>query len=239
MEFTFHESGETRWLTSPLLSTEGGPLHAFGARAAPDLAPAGAGEILAAIGRPGASPLLLNQVHGAEVARADSPEGFPMEADAVLTDQPGLAPVVRTADCVPVLLWDPDGGAAGALHAGWRGILAGVVEAGLRRMCEEYRTRPDRILAAVGPSIGACCYEVGPEVASRFAGHYLRPGFSDRPHLDLWVSVHDRLRAAGLRQRQISLARLCSSCHPEWFASHRRDGDTLHRMVSLILPTTV
>jgi YfiH family protein len=235
MEFTLHESRGSRWFTSPLFDSAGGPLHAFGARSDPDGEPADAATLLEAM-ESAATPVLLDQQHGAEVVRADRAEGFPREADAVVSDRHGLAPAIRTADCVPLLLWDPEGGAVGAVHAGWKGILAGVVEAGPRRLWDEYRSRPDRLMAAVGPSIGACCYEVGDEVASQFDGSVLRPGFGDRPHLDLWEAVLGRLVGTGVDERRISMARLCTSCHPEWFASHRRDAGTGERMASLIVP---
>jgi len=95
------------------------------------------------------------------------------------------------------------------------------------------------MLAAIGPAIGPCCYEVGMEVAGQFEKEFLRPGFSDRPYLDLWETAVASLRAAGLTPNHISIARMCTACNADLFPSWRRDGATEERMVSLIVPPTI
>src|SRR5262249_53606317 len=128
--------------------------------------------IVAAIGLPGASLHLARQVHGAEVVEAPgppraTPEADPAEADALVARAPRHAGGVATADCLPILLASEDGACA-AVHAGWRGLLAGVIEAALARL------DGPAIEAAIGPAIGPCCFEVGSDVArafeKRFAG---------------------------------------------------------------------
>jgi YfiH family protein len=237
MEYRIHEREGVRWFSSPLLETAAGPAHAFGALREPGAAPPTAEDLLRALGSEMTMPLPLEQVHGAEVHRADSDDGFPREGDGTVTDRAVLAPTVRTADCVPVLVRSPGTRAVAALHAGWRGLLAGVVESGIERLRAEYGAEPGDLLVGVGPGIGACCYEVGEEVASRFDADLLRPGFTDTPHLDLWEATRRRLEKAGVPRERISMARLCTSCHPEWFPSFRRDGEGEARVSSLIVPT--
>ncbi|MBM3667014.1 MAG: polyphenol oxidase family protein, partial [Actinobacteria bacterium] len=133
----------------------------------------------------------------------------PVDADAHATDQPGLAPLVITADCLPVALAGP-GGVAVA-HAGWRGLTSGV----LARAAEAV----DAAAAAVGPGIGPCCYEVGEEVLDAFAG---LDGVADDRMLDLPAAATALLAEAGVVE--VELSGLCTSCNPELFYSHRRDG---------------
>ncbi len=90
------------------------------------------------------------------------------EADGVMTDEHGVALVVQVADCVPLLMADPRTGAVAAVHAGWRGTAANIAAAAVRRLQQQYGCRPEDLVAAIGPCIGACCYQVGPEVREAF-----------------------------------------------------------------------
>lgn len=146
----------------------------------------------------------------------DSPANVVPDADALWADEPGIALVVVTADCVPILLADPSSRRIGVVHAGWRGLVAGVVEETVRAMGS-----PETLAAFVGPAIGPCCYEVGEDVAERAAEKlgdvvYRR---GDRTHLDLWRSAATALAGAGVRE--VWPAALCTKCEPDRFYSHR------------------
>jgi YfiH family protein len=161
------------------------------------------------------------QRHGATVARAQ-PRGIVTpgtvydHCDGLWTDEPGRAMLLLTADCMPIALAraEVERPALGILHAGWRGLLAGIAAAGVRALGAH------RLIAAIGPSIGPCCYEVGEEVAAPF-----REAFGDDVvrdgRLDLWTAAERALRAAGVEQ--VDRADICTSCDPGRFFSHRRD----------------
>lgn len=180
----------------------------------------------AAIGVPLERLLSLHQVHSAEVAVAPA-EGWAERprADAAVTDRPGLALSVLTADCAPVLLVDPEARVIGAVHAGWRGALDGVLEAALAAM-EGLGAEVGRVRAAVGPTISQRNYEVGPEFVERFAdedpGHtqYFINGVGDRYRFDLPGFVLGRLRAAGVAEAGWIGA--CTYSDPDRFFSYRR-----------------
>lgn len=169
----------------------------------------------------------LRQVHSALVLEAG--EGDCGEGDALTTARSALALTVATADCVPVLL--AGGGRVAAVHAGWRGIVGGVVHATLAT----FAVARD-VAAWIGPAIGPCCYEVGGEVAAAVVAasgpSAARPGRRERPHLDLQEAVAAQLAAAGVT-RQVRLER-CTSCHPGELHSHRRDGARAGRNLALI-----
>lgn len=182
----------------------------------------------------------LRQVHGAtvHVADGDGPAGAPPEADIAVTASPDRAVAVQVADCVPLLIAGRQ--AVAAAHAGWRGTAANVareaVEA-LVRLGEDRRG----LCAAIGPSIGPCCYEVGGELVDRFADagwHAAVDRWFTRPasarHLDLWTANTDQLIAAGVPSSRIHVSGLCTKCHPAWFHSYRREGEGAGRMAGFI-----
>lgn len=148
---------------------------------------------------------LVSQVHGAEVVRAHRASG-PLAvlgtADAIVSTEPGLAIAVRVADCVPILLAAPGGVAA--VHAGWRGVVGGVLARAVEALCEATGASPAQVQAAVGPHIGQAAFEVGPEVVEALVGagfvasRVARPGRDDRSHVDLGAAVHDQLRGLGV-----------------------------------------
>lgn len=187
----------------------------------------------------------VRQVHGAvvRVVHAGEDGGAIPEADAAITGVAGLAVAVVAADCVPLLLADPVTGAVAAVHAGWRGTAANIPAAAVRAMTREFGVDPAHLVAAIGPSIGACCYAVGPELVTAFeqAGQ-LRPDvdrwFSTRDGrlvLDLWRANHDLLAAAGVRPSNIHVAGLCTQTHREVFESFRADGEAAGRMAAIVV----
>jgi len=171
----------------------------------------------------------LQQIHSAVSLVAHKP-GCVGEGDALVTREIGVAISVRTADCFPILLADPETRSVAAVHAGWRGTAAGVVRTSLDRMRSEFGTDQRNVFAAIGPGIGACCYEVGVEVAKQF-------GMQAAGHLDLAVENSNQLIAAGLRPDRIELVGGCTFCHPAQFFSWRRDHDRAGRMISFIRVT--
>ena len=175
------------------------------------------------------------QVHGATVAEPAGEGAPPVPADAVLSRADGPMVGVVTADCVPLLIAAEGGVAVAAVHAGWRGLAEGVVEAAVERL----RTAaPGRALvAAVGPAAGGCCYEVGPDVIAALAPAAARvaPGPRGRPLLDLRGMTVDRLLAAGLAPDSIERIGPCTICSDGW-PSYRREGDRAGRALAFIEP---
>jgi YfiH family protein len=170
-----------------------------------------------------------HQVHGGELQVRDAephPNGFsepgaPLdEADGQITSTPGLAPLVLVADCLPVAVAGPGG--VGMLHCGWRGLAAGIAERGA--LAVEARA------AAIGPGIGACCYEVGDEVLESFAG--LGEGIAEGRMLDLAEVARHLLHRAGVEE--VDVAGLCTSCNADLFFSHRRDGERTGRQAGCV-----
>ncbi len=180
----------------------------------------------------------VRQVHGARAVRADAPTAPADEADVVVTRAPGVAACVSVADCVPILLADPETGAVAAVHAGWRGTIARAAAEGVRALAREAGAPASRLLAVVGPSIGPCCYEVSPELAARFREELgagtVRDG--ERPRLDLWRANLAVLEAAGVAAERIELLARCTGCERDRFFSHRRDAGRTGRQVAFIAP---
>jgi YfiH family protein len=188
----------------------------------------------------------VRQAHGAavHVVGAAAPDGASRpEADALVTATPGQALAVVTADCVPILLADPVSGAVGAVHAGWRGTAAGVTGAAVGAMTRHWSVSPARLVAAIGPSIGACCYEVGEELVAAFAaaGHdeaaraaWFARDAAGRLRLDLWVANRDLLVRAGLSAGNVHVAGLCTKTHLTWFESYRAEGAAAGRLAAII-----
>jgi len=180
----------------------------------------------------------VRQVHGRAVVSAECGGAPSAEADAVTTAQAGVAACVSTADCVPILLADPATGAVAAVHAGWRGTLAGVAGEAVRALAER-GARPEDLLAAIGPAIGPCCFEVDPELARRFSGELGRSTANPSPaqaRVDLWLANEVVLRRAGLRREKVEQMRLCTSCEDGSFFSHRRDSGHTGRQVAFVAP---
>ena len=189
---------------------------------------------------------LIHQVHGTAVVRARAAGGIPVprpQADVVISDDPDVAIAVRVADCAPILLWDRDLGAVGAVHAGWRGTMQGAAPAAVRAMSEAFGSRAASLVAAIGPCLGPCCGEVGPEVVEQFrgAGHaepdlrrWFTSGPTERPYLNLWAANRDQLVDAGVPPAQVRVAELCTRTHASLFHSYRAQGAQAGRMAGVI-----
>jgi YfiH family protein len=150
------------------------------------------------------------QMHGTAVARAQ--QGPISDADAVWTDGPGAVVAVQAADCVPILLVGEHGIAAA--HAGWRGLVAGVVEAAAAEVRATH--------AWAGPAIGPCCFEIRADAAGPIGERFGPDVMTDARHADLWAAAELAAKAAGIER--VCSARVCTSCEVELFFSHRRDG---------------
>lgn len=180
---------------------------------------------------------MCHQVHGAQVHWAGAPprpgrftgglRGWP-QGDGLATARPGLALVVLGADCPPVLLWRRDLPRVAAAHAGWRGLVGGVLEAAVRAL-----GRPAATAAAIGPGVGPCCYPVSGELRRRFAA-----AFGDEvvhgAAVDLAHAARRALRAAGLPGDAVTAVAGCTACEPARLYSHRRDGGTSGRQAGVV-----
>jgi len=169
-----------------------------------------------------------------------------LEGDGLITDVPGLLLGMGTADCVPVLVVDVEKRAVGAFHAGWRGTVGRIVEQGVAMMTEVYGSRVEDLVAAVGPSIGSCCYSVGDEVRTQFASQF---GYADELfstgtpgdgiRLDLWQANRKQLLNAGLADEKITVVGECTACirspsgAPKYF-SHRGEKGVAGRMLNVV-----
>lgn len=236
---------------------------ALGARTAGDEADAWA-EIANAIGVDAELLVRVHQVHGtsAIIAGGEDRDRHGVDnADIIVTGDPTHALAVQAADCVPLLVADRGTGAVAAAHAGWRGLAARVPSTVVAVMRRQFGSRPPDLLAAVGPSIGACCYEVGADVVQRFqragfgldrisqwfrddgpasrAANPSMPGLARAPRsdhwfFDAWSSARDQLIAAGIPAAQVFVAELCTASHAGTFCSYRRDGPPAGRIAGAI-----
>jgi YfiH family protein len=187
----------------------------------------------AAVGADPRRMVEAQQVHGARVAIAgprDAGRTLP-GVDALLTNSPGVWLAVHTADCVALLIVDPERPAVAAVHAGWRGIASGVVPAALAGLAEAYDTVASRCLVALGPAIGPCCYEVGGLVADALAGASWWPIASEpagrgKWYLDLHAAIRSQLIATGVDPGRIEMIPGCTRCQPDLYFSYRREHET-------------
>ncbi len=191
---------------------------------------------------------LLRQVHGRAIAvvrRGDPVLTARPEADVIVSGDPRSAIGVRVADCAPMLVADRATGAVAAAHAGWRGAMQDVAAATVGAMREVFGSDPANLIVAIGPSLGACCGEMGPEVIEAFreAGHggediarWFTPGPRGRAHLDLPGVNRDQFERAGVPAASIHVAGLCTRCRPDVFHSYRAAGASAGRMLGAIRP---
>jgi YfiH family protein len=189
----------------------------------------------------------IRQVHGRTVqvwrrGVGEAPIETPA-ADAQVSNDPAHVLAVQVADCVPILMADRRGGAAAAVHAGWRGMAARIIDATAAVLAREFGTRPDDLVVAIGPSIGVCCYQVGDELPSAFESsgasqgelaRWFSRGGDGRLRLDLWTAARDQLIGAGVPPGQIFTAGLCTQTHVSIFDSFRAEGARAGRLAAVI-----
>jgi YfiH family protein len=179
--------------------------------------------------------ITLRQIHSAIVRNAQGLKDREAEGDALVTDEIGRAVGVRTADCVPILLLDRSKRAVSAVHAGWRGTAAQIVAKAIRRLEDEFGSEPADILAAIGPCIRQCCYQVGSEVGEQFAESYRRESSQGgKWQLDLAAANRTQMLEGGLCPDHIFDLGACTVCRAEDFFSFRREPGDPGRMISSV-----
>jgi polyphenol oxidase len=203
----------------------------------------------------------LKQIHSDLVHSFFLATSEPSHGDASITKATNLLLAVQTADCVPILLVDPKKHAVVAIHAGWRGTLARIAQKAVGRMQQEVGSKPSDLLAAIGPSIGQCCYEVGVELVAKFtaqfadaAEYFDEPRTGDEPnpiqwlnmkppghqpppknvHLDLRKANASQLKSAGIRSANIHVSDLCTACNTNLLFSYRREGPITGRLMAVV-----
>ena len=176
----------------------------------------------------------MHQVHG-ETIRVVSEPGAYEDTDAMITTQPGVGLTVRTADCVPVLLYAPAAGAIAAVHAGWRGTAEHITRKTVERLFSEFGAEPGSTFAFIGAAAGVCCYEVGDEVAALFPERWIERSEGKNPRLDIQGVNRQQLLDLGIPAGNIESAGLCSIHEKHLLHSHRRDGARSGRMLATIV----
>jgi hypothetical protein len=207
--------------------------------------------------------VLVSQIHSAIIHRVDQPAVRPLKGDGLITREPGVLLAIKIADCLPVLIVDPERRAIGAFHAGWRGTARRIVEKGVGEMRKHFGSDPAKLLAAIGPGIGSCCYEIGDEVEREFESQFAywqelfedvfdsstlharypllflnqrAPGHGDPAlsrRLNLVKANRFQLRDAGLAEANISNLGLCTACRTDLFFSYRKEQVTGRMMAVL------
>ena len=258
MNIIEHNKNGLVYLTADGFEAAGGVAHGFSTRLggvsegiyatlnlgmnrgdAPDRVRENYRRFCAAIGAEREGLVFSSQVHGdgvRTVTSADLGKGLEQtvdyEADALITDVPGAVLTVFSADCLPILLYDPVRRAVGAVHAGWRGTASGIAARAVQAMVRLYGCAPRDILAAIGPGIGPCCFETHDDVPSAMVQRlgedilsHCAPLAHGKFSVDLKGIIHWQLTQAGLADGHVDTLSLCTACHPELYWSHRKMGD--------------
>ena len=244
------KAGEGELLRVPALEKAAGIIHAFttrqgglGTRNSGVRHPDDWKVVASAFGVCIDRVVTVDQVHGENIVTVNDlnvRNVRTIHADALITDVPGIAIGVETADCVPVLLFDPVRPAVAAVHAGWKSTVKKIVQKAVHRMREEFGSEPARLIAAIGPAIGPECYEVDEPVMGRvreafsFWNDVSMPRGNDRWNLDLVKANKLELLQIGLAQKNVHVLGLCTSCRSDLFYSFRAEGRT-GRMLSVIM----
>lgn len=189
-----------------------------------------------------------HQVHGTKVAvvgrehwgrGADSQDTAIPDCDALVSVEPGTALMSFYADCIPIFFYDPVTKGVGIAHAGWKGTLAGIAQKTVKALQTSFGVDPKTLVAAIGPSIGPCCFEVSPDLAGRFSDVFgddvVKHNWKYRPTVDLWKANETSLLSAGLCRTNIVRADLCTACHPQLLYSYRYERGPTGRMAAFIV----
>lgn len=188
--------------------------------------------------------VIVNQVHSNGVLRLDEETlrsyDKPVDADAIITDRPNVPIGILTADCMPILLYDPVKKAVGAVHAGWKGTVKGVAVAAVETMTASFGSRPEDLRAAIGPHIRACCLKVKEDVRAEFVKAFgsinkLFHADADGLRLDLRAANLSQLVGAGLKSDHVVTVAPCTSCHNNLFYSYRKEEGRTGRQLSYIM----
>lgn len=176
----------------------------------------------------------LKQLHGNTV-RVVNEDNYKvirgMDGDALITSVKGIPIGIFTADCVPILIADKLGKAIASIHAGWKGIAGGVVEAAIHELISSFGTKAEGLIVAAGPSIGGCCFEVSEDVALKFKSHFK---IQNEFHVNLKTEIYARLIELGLKDCNINMSDLCTCCEKDLFYSYRREKGKTGRMGAFI-----
>jgi YfiH family protein len=175
------------------------------------------------------------QVHGDAIQIVNHP-GIFESTDALITTQKNIPLVIKTADCAPVILFEPEQGVIAAVHTGWRSVVKGILENTIRTMVENFDCKPEIIKCAIGPSIRSCCYEVKNDVSSRFPDDVILRK-KNNSYLDIPKAIQLRLIDQGIQQENIDDSELCTACNEKLFFSHRRDKGKTGRMMTAVYLT--
>ena len=175
------------------------------------------------------------QVHGNTIQIVDHPGTFE-SADALITTQKNIPLVIKTADCAPVILFEPEQRVVAAVHAGWQSVVKGILENTIRIMTENFNCKPEIIKCAIGPSIRSCCYEVKNDVSRRFPDDVIL-WENNKSYLDIPKAIQVRLVDQGIQIENIDDSQLCTACNEKLFFSHRRDKGKTGRMMTAVYLT--
>lgn len=223
---------KNKWFSSSLLSKHAHITHGFSTRLVGDASSAEQALILSKDLVSKSDILqLMSQQHGSEIEIIKDIKRELPKVDSLVTNVPGIALGVRTADCVPILIYDPIKKVIAAVHAGWRGAAEHIAKKTLSVMQDSFNTKLSDCVVAVGPAIGECCFEVGQEVIDRFSSSSVGGG----THLDLPAAIISELMDDGVKRDKIDWLKICTSCEKESCFSHRRDKGNTGRHLALIM----
>ncbi len=228
------------YISSALLAENDFLAHGFGARQsvwyeARNIAP----KLIFTVKQVhGNKVLIIDNTLAAEWAGGRAENTF--SADAIITKETGIAIAIRTADCLPIIMAEPQHRVIAVAHAGWRGTYKQIAARTIDNLVDKFALQPENILAALGPCIGACCYEVGSEVVEKFKADF--SGWRDyfvpkekKWHLDLIGANKAQLIELGVRKENIDCINLCTACNQKLFFSYRKDPKTNMRMINLVM----
>lgn len=244
-DFELRTTNDTTYLACPAFEAEGF-VAAFSTRAGSlegEAFDATAARLLGAIGYSDIQLAHCKQIHSSIVRTLKSPEdiaGTPEECDALTVSAPGVLLGIKTADCVPILIADARTGAVGAIHAGWRGTVARIVERAFAAMVGAWGTRRSDVLVAIGPAVCGACYEVSRDVLDRFKGEFpyakrfVSNERGDKGHIDLKLACSIQLELCGVEPEQMFMTDYCTMCSNDLFFSFRKEGARAGRVLSVI-----